>query len=165
MVHATCFWFYSSIFRIQRRGRGRGQVASRSRNERLCRCRSSTHVRTYNDHCDRWSSMCFRNLSFYTCILSLERLEPRLKFQRAWRPKKRRGPANSHRRGLQRMAYHPLDGKSVQSMECHFCYSLCHCARFQQLLVAVALYFGRWHIPANLHIGRNFGSFISVASD
>ena len=48
--------------------------------------------------------------------------ELRCKFQRASRPKKRRGPANCHRRGLQQMAYHPLDGKSIYSMGSHFCY-------------------------------------------
>ncbi|CAD1479172.1 unnamed protein product, partial [Heterotrigona itama] len=54
--------------------------------------------------------------------LRLERLEPRCKFQRASRPKKRRGPANCHRRGLQQMASHPLNGKFILSMGNHSCY-------------------------------------------
>ncbi|CAD1473893.1 unnamed protein product, partial [Heterotrigona itama] len=52
-------------------------------------------------------------------ILRLERLEPRCKFQQALRLKKRRGPAKCHRRGLQQMASHSLNGKFIQSMGNH----------------------------------------------
>ena len=96
MERATCFWFYSLIFRI------------------YC---SSMHVRTDNDHYDRWSSVCirisFRGLSFHFAFISYflvceqkDELDVSFSGHCARRQKR---PGKLPRRELQQMTSHPLD--------------------------------------------------------
>ena len=93
-------------------------MASRFRNERLCRYCSSMHVRTNNDHYDRWSSMCswisFRDLSFCFTFISyflfaIRKTRARRKFQRTFALEEKTRPGKLPRRGSQQMVSHLLD--------------------------------------------------------
>ena len=173
MEHVTCLWFYFSIFRIQYRGRGRGQVASRSRNERLCRYCSSTHVRTNKDHYDRWSSMCigisFRDLSFhftfisYVFCLRLERLELDVSFSgHCARRKKWLVAEEARQTATKRVTTNGFSSSGSFSMIPQhgksFSLLLRHCA----LLVFVVVFF-LFSIIVHLRFGQIAFSLASVA--
>ena len=147
------------------RGRGREINSKRTLRSRFCMC-------TIDDHYDRYSSTCTQlprfSLFFFLFFFDLRsvNLEPRLKFQRALRPKE------EDRRGLDKLSRRraatngsssfgsvsgPKNGKSLLLF--------CHCARL--VYVVIVVLFGRFACRPIIQIQSSWASrfFISVAID